>query len=203
MLSISRCRGQSWPWFTFRVLCRPDRVLKSGTAKCPVQADESRKALDESRWLAERHPEQRLHRQAGLDGSAAAVALSATLDGGRGFPSYGRVEPDRQRAPAIERRVVGGPIPGLVGRGCWCTHADQLPRWINEMNPSWDLCNRALGIPSLLSGSTDREPRNLERKPVQSTVALIDALCDPKDISNPLCVVAPRRPHRYFGLGGR
>jgi len=55
------------------------------------------------------------------------------------------VEPDRQRTPALEHFIVGWPVPGLVGRWCWFAHADQLPRWIHKMNPSRDLCNRALG----------------------------------------------------------
>ena len=47
------------------------------------------------------------------------------------------------RAAALERFIVARPVPRPVGRRCRSAHADQLPRWIHEMNPSRDLCNRA------------------------------------------------------------
>lgn len=61
--------------------------------------------------------------QAGLDRCIAAVGLAPTLAGGRGFPSHGGIEPDRQRAPALERFDVGWPVPGLLGRRDGSVHA--------------------------------------------------------------------------------
>ena len=110
----------------------------------PVQTDQPQQALDEAGRLAQRHPEQHLHRQTSLDRGIAVVGLAATLAGRRGFPGDGGIEPDRQRAPALQRLVVGRPVPGLVGWECRSAHAPQLPRWIHGMNPSADLCNRAL-----------------------------------------------------------
>jgi hypothetical protein len=44
----------------------------------------------------------------------------------------------------LQRFIMGGPVPGLAGRGCWSAHAAQLPRWIPERNPLRDLRKRAL-----------------------------------------------------------
>ena len=126
---------------TFRVFWRRLRVLKSGTI--PVQTDQVQQALDEAGRLTQRHAEQHLHRQAGLDRGIAVVGLSATFAGWRGLPDHLGVEPDRQRTTALQRFIIGGPVPGLVGGGCRSAHAPQLPRWIHKMNPSRDLCNRA------------------------------------------------------------
>lgn len=46
---------------------------------------------------------------------------------------------------ALERFVVGRPVPGLVGRWCGSAHAAQPPRWTHEMNPSQHLCKGAPG----------------------------------------------------------
>lgn len=59
------------------------------------------------------------------------------------------------------------------------------------MNPSRDWCKRALGIPSLLRGPTDREPRDSGRQHSQTAVQSTDTICDPKDVRNQLCTVAP------------
>lgn len=109
----------------------------------PVQADQTQQALDQPCRLPQRHAEQHLHRQTGLDGGVAVVGLPPTLAGRRCLPSHRRIEPDRQRATALQRFVIGGPVPGLVGGGRWSAHAAQLPCWIHKMNPSRDLCNRA------------------------------------------------------------
>jgi len=81
--------------------------------------------------------------KAGLDGGVAVGLLAATPACRRGLPAHLGVEPDRQRAPALERFVIGRPIRGLVGRGCRSAHPSQLPCWIRKMNPSRDLCNKA------------------------------------------------------------
>src|SRR5690606_6356958 len=100
-------------------------------------------AFDEPGRLPECHAEQHLHCQASLNGSIAVCLLATTLACRRGIPGHLGVKPDRQRAPALERFIVGWPVPGLVSRGCVSAHASQLPHWIHEMNPSPDLCNRA------------------------------------------------------------
>ena len=80
-------------------------------------------------------PQKNLHRQAELDGGIAVVGLPPALAGGRGLPAHRGVEPDRQRAPALECGAVGGPVPGLVGRRCGSAHAERLPPRTHEMNP--------------------------------------------------------------------
>jgi hypothetical protein len=91
----------------------------------------------------ERHTEQHFHGQAGLDRGIAVVGLPTTLASRRGLPAHRWVEPDRQRAAALERFIVSWPVSGLVGGGYRSAHALQLPRWIQKMNPSWGSCNRA------------------------------------------------------------
>jgi hypothetical protein len=135
----------------------------------PVQVDQPKQTLDEPGRLPEGHPEQHLHCQAGLDGRVTVVRLAATLAGRRGLPDHGGIEPalrrlqtiayrptDRQRPAALERLIVGGPVSGLVGRGCGSAHAIQLPRWIHAMNPSQDLCNRAPWIPKVNQTSPEK-----------------------------------------------
>src|SRR6056297_953708 len=109
----------------------------------PVETDQAQQAFDEAGRLPQGHAEQNLHGQERLDGGVAVALLAATLACRRGLPAHLGVEPDCQRAPALERFIVGWPVPGLVGRGCRSAHGAQLPRWIHKMNPSRDLCNRA------------------------------------------------------------
>lgn len=110
--------------------------------RSPIKADQSQQAPNETCCLPERHAEQHLHRQAGLDRRIALVGLAATLAGRRGFPDHGGIEPDRQRAAELQRLVVVRPVPGFVGRGCRSAHDLQLPRCILTMNPSRDLRNK-------------------------------------------------------------
>lgn len=109
----------------------------------PVQADQSQQALSEPGRLAEGHAEQHLHRQAGLDGGIAVVGLAATFTGRSSLPGHGGIKPDCERAAALERFVIGWPVPGLKGEGDGSAHSLQLPHWIHKMNPTQDLCNRA------------------------------------------------------------
>ena len=88
-------------------------------------------------------PHSTLHRKAGLDGGVAVGPLAAAPVCRRGRPAHLGVEPDRQRAPTLQRFILGWSIPDPVGRGGGPAHASQLPRAIREMNPSRDLCNRA------------------------------------------------------------
>ena len=43
------------------------------------------------------------------------AGLAQRLAGGRGLPGHGGIKPDRQRTTALERFVIGRPVPGLVG----------------------------------------------------------------------------------------
>lgn len=83
--------------------------------------DQSKQAFDEASRLPECHAEQHLHGQTGLDGGVTVVGLSATFAGRRGLPDHGGIKPDRQRAAAPERFVIGRPVPGLVGGGAVCS----------------------------------------------------------------------------------
>jgi hypothetical protein len=122
----------------------------------PVKADQSQQAFDELGRLPQRHAEQHLHCQASLNGSVAVSLLATTLACRRGLPAHLGIKPalrrllaiayrptDSQRAPTLERFIVGGPVPRLVSWGYVSAHASQLPRWGHEMNPLQDLSNRA------------------------------------------------------------
>ena len=56
------------------------------------------------------------------------VGPTATLAGRRSLPDHIRIEPDRQRAAALERFVIGRPVQGLAGGGggCSCRSATML-----------------------------------------------------------------------------
>ena len=58
-------------------------------------------------------------------------------------PNAGTEQLDCQRPTALERFVIGGPIPGLVAGGSGSAHGLQLPHWFHEVNPSRYLCNKA------------------------------------------------------------
>ena len=113
----------------------------------PVKAGQAQQAFDEpaSPWslgpvafpwldLPECHAEQHLHGTACLDGGIAVALLAATPACRRGIPAHLGIEPDSQRAAALERFIVGRPVPGLVGWGCGSAHASQLPLWIQNIN---------------------------------------------------------------------
>ena len=78
-----------------------------------------------------------------MDGRIAVGLPPPASSCRHGVPAHLGVEPDCQRTSALERFIVGWPVSGLVGWGCRSAHAAQLPRWMHEMNPSKDLCNRA------------------------------------------------------------
>jgi hypothetical protein len=69
--------------------------------------------------------------------------MAATSARRHSIPAHLRDKPDRQRTSALERFVIGWPVLGPVGWGCRCAHASRLPRWVREMNPLRDLCNKA------------------------------------------------------------
>ena len=90
------------------------------------------------------NPVERCIRGIALDRGIAVGRLAPALAGGGGLPGNRGIEPDRQRAAALQRVVVARPVSGLVGRWCGSAHPDRLPRWIHEVNPSQNLCNRAV-----------------------------------------------------------
>ena len=122
---------------------RYEAVLLVSTEILLTRPNQPQQAIDEPGRLPERHAEQNLHRQAGLNSSVTVGLLTATPACRHGIPVHLGVEPDRQRAAALERFVIGWPVPGRVGRWCRSAHPCQLPRWIHKMNPTRDLCNRA------------------------------------------------------------
>ncbi len=73
-----------------------------------------------------------LHRQAGLDRGVAERLLPATLAGRRGLQGHRGIEPDRQRAAALERFVIGWPVPRLAGGGCRSAHAPRSHAGFNK-----------------------------------------------------------------------
>jgi len=99
-----------------------------------------------SKPLHRRHAEQNLHGQERLDCGIAVGLLATTPAGLRGIPAYLGIEPGRRRTPALDRFIVGRPVPGLVGRRCGSAHANQLPRWTFVMNSPQDLCNKTIGL---------------------------------------------------------
>jgi len=109
----------------------------------PVQTDERQQALHEARGLPQRHSKQHLHRQAGLDGKITVDGLAAPLAGRLRRAQPGRIKPNRQRPPVLERLVIRGPVQGLISRCVRSARPSQLPRWIHTMNPSQHLCNKA------------------------------------------------------------
>lgn len=51
------------------------------------------------------------------------------------IPVYLRAEPDRQRATALERFIVGRRVGDFVDRECRSAQTTQRSRWIHEMKP--------------------------------------------------------------------
>ena len=140
--------------FTAKVFWRRDSVLKSGTVQFRPTS-RSRLSTNPPRhghsdqWrfhgsICRSAMPNSFHREARLDSGIAVGLLAATPACRRSVPAHLGVEPDRQRTTALQRIVIGWPVPGPVGRGCRSAHVSQLPRWIHEMNPTRDLCNRAI-----------------------------------------------------------
>ncbi len=159
VLSTSRCNGPSEPrqgMLTFSVrrayaaAPRPRSHLtpaarqRAEVRDRPVRADQPQQALDEPARLSMRHPEQHFHRRAGLDGGVAVIGRAATLAGRCALPTHAGIDLDRERATALQRFVIRGPVSGLVGGGRGTLHAFELTHRIYNMNPPRDLCSRAL-----------------------------------------------------------
>lgn len=69
-------------------------------------ADQAQQALDEACRLPQGHAEQHFHGKACLDDGIAVGLLSATPACRRGIPAHLGIEPDRQRATALEHFIV-------------------------------------------------------------------------------------------------
>ena len=100
----------------------------------PVVAYQLQQAFNEPSRLPQLHAEQNLYRQIRLDVSITVGLLTAALASRQGILAHLGIKPNRCRATALERFVVGWPVPGIVGRWCHSTHATQLSSWIHEMN---------------------------------------------------------------------
>jgi hypothetical protein len=105
----------------------------------PVETNQPQQARGKPDRLPERHAEQHLHRKARMNGGVAESPMSTALACRPGLSAHLGVEPDSQRAPALERVIVGWPVPSLVTQGYVSAHATQLTCWIHEMNPLQDL----------------------------------------------------------------
>ena len=114
----------------------------------PVDADQPQQALDKAGRLAQRHAEQDLHREASLDDSVAVAGLSPTLAGRRSLPDDIWIEPDCQRATALESLLILGPVQGLVAGCARSAHALQLSSRIHEMNSSQICATEPVSTPS-------------------------------------------------------
>lgn len=92
----------------------------------PVEASQAPQALGEPGRLPQRHAEQHLHGEAGLDGGIAVLRLPVSLTGGCRNPHPVRIESDCQGATLLQRFVVGRPFLGLVaqrdGSAQLCSH---------------------------------------------------------------------------------
>lgn len=119
----------------------------------PVHPDQPKKALHKACRLSQRHAEQHLHGQAGLDRGIAETRLPPTFSGWRRLPHHVGIEPDRQRSSLLQRCVIGRPVRGLVLRGGPTAHAIQLSCWIHPVNPHNRFLQQGPIKPLNLSGS--------------------------------------------------
>lgn len=114
----------------------------------PIQSGEPQQTSHEPGCLPERHTEQHLQGQTGLDRRIAELALATTLACWRWRPDHLGIKPDRQRSALLQRCVVRRPVLGLVLRRGPTAHAFQLSYWTPNVNPGRDLCNKAPDIPA-------------------------------------------------------
>jgi hypothetical protein len=77
--------------------------------------------------------------------------------------------------------ILGSPVPSLVGWCCRFAHAHQLHDWIRNMNPSYNLCNRAIiwgGPAPVVSSSTHESSAIVELgRPVHLLFKLTQKRC--------------------------
>lgn len=101
---MSRCNGPCEPrygMFTAKVFCRRDTVLKSGTDQSiPLNS----KRLSTKPVVC-------------LSAMPNRTFIPSRALPRNTLPGSGQSGLDRQRAPALQRFVVGPPVPNLVGRG--------------------------------------------------------------------------------------
>ena len=82
----------------------------------PVQPRQPQQALHQPQRLPQGQPEQALDAQAELDRRVREGPLATALARGRSQPLHVPVQPQRQRPPRLQRRVVGLPVLRAVRR---------------------------------------------------------------------------------------
>ncbi len=112
----------------------------------PIQTDQLQKTFDEPRHLPQGHTKQHFQGQTSLDRRIAELLLSTTLAGWWWPSCHPGIEPNRQRSTLLQRLIVSRPVRGLVSCGMPTTHNFQLSCWFHAVNPSTDLCNKALHL---------------------------------------------------------
>jgi hypothetical protein len=92
-------------------------------------------ALRRANRISQRHAVHYLHLEAGLQDRIALNRLPSPFAGGLRRPHHVGIEPDRQRAMTLERRVILGPVQGLITQGVRSAHLPQISHSIHKMNP--------------------------------------------------------------------
>ena len=109
-------------------------VEKSGTGCSPASwsrpAAPSRRSGAREARTAPRSTDQ--NRMAASENTAGRPRPPVT----RRAPGHLLVDPDQQRPPPAQRRVVAGPVRRAVAGGRWLAHATRITAWIREENPS-------------------------------------------------------------------
>lgn len=110
----------------------------------PVQASQPEQAGHHPGGLAQRELEENLDRQAELNGRIGKHRWPSRPRVTRREPGHLLVDPDQQRPPLPQRRVVAGPVRRAIAGGRWLAHAACLTAWIREVNPpQTEFCNNA------------------------------------------------------------
>jgi len=100
----------------------------------PVQPRQPKQAGHHPGGLAQWKLEQDLDRQAEPDGRIGKHRRTSRPPVTRRAPGHVPVDPDQQRSPVAQRRVVAGPLRRAVAGGRWLAHAARLTAWIRDMN---------------------------------------------------------------------
>lgn len=93
----------------------------------PVQTCQLEQTLRHAHRLAQRQIEQALDGQAELKRRFAILPAAPAFAAGLSVPAHILVQPDQQRTPCIQRRVVLVPVGRSILWFGRCTHADNLP----------------------------------------------------------------------------
>ena len=131
---------------TLRVFWRRDRVLV--VRHVPVELRQLEQTLCQARGLPQAQAEHAFQGQTKLDGGIAEDRRPTSAPAGCSLPLELGVEPDHQRAAALERSVVRRPVRCAVPRSRWFTHRLRLPRSRAGGDLAEELCNNAFWRPS-------------------------------------------------------